>query len=93
MFPFKDENPSPITPWVTYGLILFNALVFLWEIAGGPARFELLIYEYGFIPRFFLEDPASNAYRLFTSMFMHGGWLHLLGNMLYLYIFGDNVEA
>ncbi|MDK2373073.1 MAG: rhomboid family intramembrane serine protease [Candidatus Korarchaeota archaeon] len=93
MFPFKDENPSPITPWVTYGLILFNALVFLWEIAGGPVRFELLIYEYGFIPRFFLEDPSSNAYRLFTSMFMHGGWLHLLGNMLYLYIFGDNVEA
>ena len=93
MFPFKDENPSPITPWVTYGLILLNTLVFLWEIAGGPVRFELLIYEYGFIPRFFLEDPASNAYRLLTSMFMHGGWLHLLGNMLYLYIFGDNVEA
>ncbi len=93
MFPFKDENPSPITPWVTYGLILLNTLVFLWEVAGGPVRFEHLIYEYGFIPRFFLEDPASNAYRLMTSMFMHGGWLHLLGNMLYLYIFGDNVEA
>ncbi len=93
MFPLKDENPSPITPWVTYGLILFNTLVFLWQIAGGPVRFELLIQEYGFVPKLFLEDPASNAYRLFTSMFMHGGWLHLLGNMLYLYIFGDNVEA
>ncbi len=93
MFPLKDENPSPITPWVTYGLILINTLVFLWEIAGGPERFDLIIYEYGFIPRLFLGDPTANAYRLFTSMFLHGGWLHLLGNMLFLYIFGDNVEA
>lgn len=93
MFPIKDENPSPITPWMNYSLILINTIVFLWEIAGNPARFQRLIYSYGFIPVAFLEDPTANTYRIFTSMFMHGGWLHLLGNMLYLYIFGDNVEA
>lgn len=93
MFPLKDENRSPVTPWMNYGLIFINALVFLWEIAGSPTRFEGLIQSYGFIPSVFLEDPTTNVYRLFTSMFMHGGWLHLIGNMLYLYIFGDNVEA
>ena len=93
MFPYKDENPSPITPWVTYLLIAANTLVFLGEIAAGPAGFERIIWKYGFIPSLFLQDPSANVYRIFTSMFLHGGWLHLLGNMLYLYIFGDNVEA
>jgi len=93
LFPFKDENPSPVTPWVTYLLILTNTSVFLMEILSGPRGFQRLIWEYGFIPAAFLEDPSSNMYRMLTSMFLHGGWLHLLGNMLYLYIFGDNVEA
>ncbi len=93
MIPYRDENPSPETPYMTYMLIAANVIVFLWQIAGGPERFQYLIYEYGYIPAVFLENPSANFYRLFTSMFMHGGWLHLIGNMLYLYIFGDNVEA
>ncbi|MCD6348137.1 MAG: rhomboid family intramembrane serine protease, partial [Candidatus Korarchaeota archaeon] len=73
-------------------LILTNTFVFLFEVLSGPRGFEQIIWDYGFIPALFMEDPSANLYRMFTSMFLHGGWLHLLGNMLYLYIFGDNVE-
>ncbi len=93
MIPYKDENPSPETPYVTYMLIAANVIVFLWQIAGSKARFDQIIYNFGYIPAYFLENPSANFYRLFTSMFLHGGWLHLIGNMLFLYIFGDNVEA
>ncbi len=93
MLPLKDENPSPITPWVNYLLILANTLIFLLEVLSGSEGFQQIIMNYGFIPSLVMEDPSSNLYRMFTSMFLHGGWLHLLGNMLYLYIFGDNVEA
>ncbi len=90
MFPIRDENPSGVRPVVTYLLIAVNTLVFLWELTYG---LNIAVYEFGFIPAAFLADPLTNAPRIFTSMFLHGGWAHLLGNMLYLYIFGDNVEA
>lgn len=73
MFPFKDENPSPVTPWVTYMLILTNTFVFLFEVLSGPRGFEQIIWDYGFIPALFMEDPSANLYRMFTSMFLHGG--------------------
>jgi membrane associated rhomboid family serine protease len=73
---------------VTYVLIALNVLVFFLELNNG----EAFIQRWAFIPARFLENPAGDFVTLFTSMFMHAGWAHLLGNMLYLWIFGDNVE-
>ena len=89
MLPIGDDNSSRRTlPVVTYALIALNALVFFMEMTGG----EAFIQEWAFIPSRFLADPAGDALTLFSSMFMHAGWLHLGSNMLYLWIFGDNVE-
>ncbi|HET6596724.1 MAG TPA: rhomboid family intramembrane serine protease [Anaerolineales bacterium] len=89
MMPLGDDNSGRrLTPIVTYALIAINVLVFLLELTGGDA----FIQRWAFVPTRFLENPAGDFATLFTSMFMHAGWLHLLGNMLYLWIFGDNVE-
>jgi membrane associated rhomboid family serine protease len=89
MFPVGDDDSAVRTvPIVTYSLIAANVLFFLIELNGG----DDFIRQWAFIPRRFSQDPTGNAVTIFTSMFMHGGWMHLLGNMLYLYIFGDNVE-
>jgi len=69
-------------------LIALNFLFFFAELNGG----EAFIQQWAFVPRRFLANPGADFPTLFTSMFMHAGWLHLLGNMLYLWIFGDNVE-
>lgn len=92
MLPLRDENPSPVRPLVSYSIIIINFMVFLLEISI-PGRMSALINLYGFIPSAFIEEPLANFYRLITSIFLHAGWIHLLGNMLYLFIFGDNVEA
>jgi membrane associated rhomboid family serine protease len=89
MFPIGDDDTSlRTTPIVTYGLIAANVLFFLVELNGG----DRFIQDWAFIPSRFTHDPTGNMPTLFTAMFMHGGWMHLFGNMLYLYIFGDNVE-
>jgi membrane associated rhomboid family serine protease len=89
MFPIGDDDSARRTvPVVTYALIALNLLVFLAELNGGDA----FIQQWAFVPRRFQANPGGDFPTLFTSMFMHGGWLHLLGNMLYLWIFGDNVE-
>lgn len=89
MMPLSDDDSMRrTTPVVTYGLIVVNVLVFLLELNSGDAFIE----RWAFVPARFLAHPASDFATLFTSMFMHAGWLHLLGNMLYLWIFGDNVE-
>lgn len=89
MMPLGDDNTGRrITPIVTYVLIAINVLVFFLELNNG----EAFIQRWAFVPRRFLADPAGDFVTLFTAMFMHAGWLHLLGNMLYLWIFGDNVE-
>jgi membrane associated rhomboid family serine protease len=89
MFPIGDDDTSlRTTPVVTYGLIAANVLFFLVELNGG----DRFIQDWAFIPSRFTHDPTGNMPTLFTAMFMHGGWMHLFGNMLYLYIFGDNVE-
>jgi len=77
-----------LTPIVTYALLVVNVLVFFLELSGGDA----FIQRWAFVPTRFLADPIGDLPTLFTSMFMHAGWAHLLGNMLYLWIFGDNVE-
>jgi membrane associated rhomboid family serine protease len=73
---------------VTFALIALNVLFFFLELGGGDA----FVKEWAFVPSRFLAQPAADFPTLFTSMFMHAGWLHLGGNMLYLWIFGDNVE-
>jgi len=89
MFPIGDDDTQRRTfPIVTYALIVLNILFFLVELSGG----ESFIMQWSFVPRRFMANPAGDFQTIFTSMFMHAGWVHLLGNMLYLWIFGDNVE-
>ena len=89
MFPIGDDNSARRSvPYVTYALVAINVLVFFLELNNGDA----FIREWAFIPARFSADPATNIPTVFSAMFMHGGWLHLGGNMLYLWIFGDNVE-
>ena len=89
MLPIGDDDSGRrIVPLVTYALIVLNVLVFFAEMAGGDA----FIQTWAFVPSRFLANPGSDFLTLFTSMFMHAGWVHLGGNMLYLWIFGDNVE-
>lgn len=89
MFPIGDDNSGRRTfPVVTYGLIVLNVLFFLVELSGG----EAFIQQWSVVPRRLIANPATDFPTIFSSMFMHAGWLHLLGNMLYLWIFGDNVE-
>jgi membrane associated rhomboid family serine protease len=91
MFPLKDDVPSRSTPVVTIGLIVMNALVFFYELSQ-QHRLDVFIDAWALTPSELVEHPVRGAVPLFTSMFLHGGWMHLLGNMLYLWIFGDNVE-
>jgi len=89
MFPIGDDNTSRRTfPMVTYALIALNVLFFFVELSGGDAFIE----QWAFVPRRFVANPGGDVLTIFTAMFMHAGWVHLLGNMLYLWIFGDNVE-
>ena len=89
MFPLGDDNSARRSaPVVTYALIALNVLVFFVELNGGDA----FIQQWAFVPQRFGNDPVGQVPTVFTAMFMHGGWLHLGGNMLYLWIFGDNVE-
>ena len=86
MFPISDVIPSRTTPVVTVGLIVLNAMAFLYELNLSDAELDRLARTAGTVPaEFSFAD-------VLTSMFLHGGWLHFLGNMLYLWIFGDNVE-
>ena len=93
MIPISDEMRSRRVPFITYGLIAINVLVFLLEFLLGE-RTGALLMSFGTVPAY-VTNPVEHPLAfltLFSAMFLHGGWLHLLGNMLYLYIFGDNVE-
>lgn len=99
--PFKDENPSRTFPWMTILLIATNIGIYVYQMLTGKLT-QSFVYQFGIIPweiTHFQDHPTlplspiPNPLTLFTAMFLHGGWLHLLGNMLYLWIFGDNVEA
>ena len=87
-FPISDDNPSSSRPYVTYLLIGLCSFIFILQYLSqmNPAIF----YNYGFVPAAFFSDYSSLT--IFTSMFLHGSFFHILGNMLYLWIFGDNVE-
>jgi membrane associated rhomboid family serine protease len=85
MIPLRDVIPSRTTPYVTVLLVVVNVLVFLFELSLGD-NVDGLLFSFGLVPASF------SLLTLFTSMFLHGGFLHVGGNMLYLWIFGDNVE-
>lgn len=92
MFPIRDHNPSGRTPYVTYALMAANILIFLayWPLMDDPRAINLFFRNWALIPA---EVSQGDIYSgLLTSMFLHGGFMHLAGNMLFLYIFGDNVE-
>ncbi|MBN2335559.1 rhomboid family intramembrane serine protease [Candidatus Bathyarchaeota archaeon] len=90
MIPIGDDNSSRITPYVNLGLIAANILVFLWQYSSTLGHFQYTLYMYGLVPQVVLR--GEHLYTFATNMFLHGGWSHLLGNMLFLMIFGDNVE-
>lgn len=99
--PIRDDNPHTTTPVVTYALIGTCVAVFLWQQGLDPRAAQLAILSYGIIPADLFGTaeldpmiaPLPAWMTIFTSMFLHGGWMHLGGNMLYLWIFGDNIEA
>ena len=88
MIPIKDENPRLLAPIVTVGLILINVAVFVYEMRVG---YTVVISRYGLVSSELLQFRDLET--LITSMFLHGDFLHLGGNMLYLWIFGDNIEG
>ena len=92
MIPIRDRLPTRIFPFVNYGLIALNIVSFLWELASIEAGYGNFVEDWGLVPGRFLSDPLNDSVTLFTSMFLHGGWMHIAGNMLFLWIFGDNVE-
>jgi len=89
-FPYKDDNPRVLIPYVTYSLIALNTFIFLYQFGtefSDPESAGIFIYAFGLIPADF------SIITMFTSMFLHGGIAHILGNMWFLWIFGDNVES
>lgn len=99
MIPLHDDNPTSIRPAVTVMLIIASVMVFLWELSLGD-ELERAFYAFGTVPSVLFATarlPADveaipPALTVITSMFLHGGWMHLIGNMLYLWIFGNNIE-
>ena len=99
LIPLRDDNPTQLTPVVSYAIIAACVLVFLWQISLG-ANQQAAVYSLGLIPTVLLQGASlppelttvPPLATVFTSMFLHGGWLHLIGNMLYLWIFADNIE-
>jgi membrane associated rhomboid family serine protease len=90
MFPLRDDNPTKKMPVVTLALIAINTGIFIGLLLAGDAAYEATIYKYGATPNRILA--GQDLHTLVTSIFLHGGILHIFGNMLYLWIFGDNVE-
>ena len=93
MFPLYDTVRSRTFPFINLTLILANALAFLYELRMDPAALEQFIFTWGLIPARFLGDSFNTWTTIFSSMFLHGGWFHIINNMWVLFIFGDNVEG
>ena len=97
--PLKDENPTSGKTYVTIALIAINVLIFFWTYLRGMQGFQIITYQFGMIPSEIMQGieltPQFSSpiyFTPFSSMFMHGGIMHLAGNMLYLWIFGNNIE-
>ena len=100
MIPIRDHNPTTRRPYVTVLLIVSCILVFLWQISLDPRSGQVMVHQFGFVPALLFGETTFGAdgglvpawVTLFSSMFLHGGFMHLAGNMLYLWIFGNNIE-
>ena len=100
MVPLKDENPTKITPYVTYGLIAVNILVFIYEIGLAPNQLDGFFHLFAVVPKELtasfngvnVNQPVPEVATLFTSQFLHAGFTHVGFNMLFLWIFGNNIE-
>jgi len=101
MFPIHDENPIRIIPYVTYTIMACCIGAFLWQVTQPQDAQNVIVYALGAIPAVLFGgyelDPelvwVPSIVTVFSSMFLHGGWMHLIGNMLYLWVFGNNIEA
>ncbi len=95
MFPYKDDNPTKTIPYVTILIIAINMFVFILQIMADEDS-KNIVYAYGAIPHNIVSlqssQPIHPVFTIFTAMFMHGGVFHIAGNMLYLWIFGNNIE-
>ncbi len=89
MFPLYDINHARRPAYVVKALVGLNTLIFLWQMGVG---IEASAQAYGFIPALFFQDPLGEGHRLLTSAFLHGSFIHILSNMWFLWVFGDNVE-
>jgi membrane associated rhomboid family serine protease len=94
MIPLRDDRPARTFPFATVAIIVANVLVFFHELSlGSPARVGAFFADFALTPANLVRAPSPDSLRtIFTSMFMHGGWAHIIGNMLFLGIFGKNVE-
>ncbi len=93
MIPLRDNIPSRSIPFVNYAIISTNIFVFFHQLqVHSSGLFESFVFEFGVVPNLLTTNFIGNSYSLITSQFLHGGWAHIVGNMIYLYIFGDNVE-
>ncbi|HSM84413.1 MAG TPA: rhomboid family intramembrane serine protease [Nodosilinea sp.] len=99
MVPLRDENPVSLTPWVTYGLIGFNIAVFVFQLSLSQPGLDRLFQDWALVPaqltesfRGVLQAPIYEWITLVSSQFLHGGFFHVGGNLLYLWVFGNNIE-
>ncbi len=92
MLPLYDENPTRNFPALTIAIMAANILIYFWGLSVLPAELDRVYYEFGMIPIDVTRSPLRGTPTIISSMFLHGGFLHLAGNMLYLWIFGNNIE-
>src|SRR6266852_185911 len=100
MIPLRDDQPTFSTPFINYFLIVLNVVVFLWEFSVSHRALTSVMFEFGVVPHHTLavlvgqssDGLATAVLPLFTSLFLHASFLHVAGNMLFLWIFGDNIE-
>src|ERR1700686_4218698 len=100
MIPIRDDQPRFSTPYVTYFLIGLNLVLFLFEASLAPQSFKALLFQLGIIPAHVTAILSGGSHAgltaaflpALTSMFLHGSWMHVIGNMWFLWIFGDNIE-
>ncbi len=92
MFPLHDENPTKNFPALTIAIISSNVLIYFWALSFLPAQLNQIYYQFGMVPYQWTHSPMTETSTVFSAMFLHAGFMHLAGNMLYLWIFGDNIE-
>ena len=92
MIPLRDINPTTRRPYVTYALIALNVGIWLYEFMLGPAL-QTFVMRWGVVPYYLTQEPSLGSWMTpLTSMFLHGGWMYVIGNVWFLYVFGDNIE-